>query len=305
MRPYLKHHYIPQFYLRPWLGADNKLTEYRRLKFPHEPVPRLEIKRRGTKETGYEENLYTIPGATLETKHNVEKIFMGLVDKRAADARDLLLRSIIPTEPELRHAWARFLLSLIIRTPEEIRALKNRIVRDLNVPDPDFQSRYDQVRKESWPATIGEYLQQENPKMIERTAIIVATKLIQHENVLRTFMRAMWWVLDTSSVSRRVLTSDHPLIMTNGLGRPDGHFALPLSPTKVFVAFIHADFGEAVRRVPVGRMVRDINDAVIGQGRRSVYAFNEQSTAEVKRRMGKRDYMLPWSSERATSGNGP
>ncbi|MDX3925165.1 MAG: DUF4238 domain-containing protein [Shinella sp.] len=301
MRPYLKHHYIPQFYLRPWLGADNKLTEYRRLKFPQEPVPRLEIKRRGTKETGYEENLYTIPGA-LETKQNVEKIFMGMVDKRAADARDLLLQDIIPTEPELRHAWARFLLSLIIRTPEEIRALKTRIVRDLNVPDPDFQARYDQVRKESWPATIGEYLKQENPKMIERTAIILATKLIQHENVLRTFMRAMWWVLDTSSISRRVLTSDHPLIMTNGLGRPDGHFALPLSPTKVFVAFMNADFGNAVRQMPVGRIVRDVNDAVIGQGRRSVYAFNEQSTAEVKRRMGRRDYMLPWPGEETPSG---
>lgn len=35
--------------------------------------------------------------------------------------------------------------------------------------------------------------------MLERTAIIVATKLIQNENVLRTFMGAMWWVLDTST----------------------------------------------------------------------------------------------------------
>lgn len=222
---------------------------------------------------------------------------MGIVDKRAADARDLLLQNIIPTQPELRHAWARFLLSLIIRTPEEIKAFKERIIRDLSVPDPAFQSRYDQVRKEDWPATIGEYLKRENPKMIERTAIIVATKLIQHENVLRTFMGAMWWVLDTSSVSRRVLTSDHPLIMTNGLGRPDGHFALPISPTKVFVAFMNADFGETVRQVPVDHIVRELNDAVIGQGRRSVYAVDEQSTSEVKRRMGKRDYMLPWSAE--------
>ncbi len=22
----MKHHYVPQFYLRPWLGPDNKLT---------------------------------------------------------------------------------------------------------------------------------------------------------------------------------------------------------------------------------------------------------------------------------------
>nr|WP_174018270.1 SDR family oxidoreductase [Rhizobium rhizogenes] len=73
----MKHHYIPQFYLRPWLGSDNKLLEFRRLKFEHEPLPRLEIKRRGTRETGCEENLYTLHGATKETKQNVERIFMA------------------------------------------------------------------------------------------------------------------------------------------------------------------------------------------------------------------------------------
>ncbi|WP_280139972.1 DUF4238 domain-containing protein [Rhizobium sp. Leaf391] len=288
---------MPQFYLKPWLGADNKLTEYRRLKFPHEQFPRLEIKRRGTGETGYAENLYIIPGATPETKQNIEKIFMGAVDKKAADARDQLLQSNIPTDPELRHAWARFLLSLIIRTPEEIRAFKVKVIRDMDVPDPAFQARYDQVRKENWPSTLEDYMKLESPKMLERTAIMVATKLIQNENVLRTFMGAMWWVLDTSAVSRRILTSDHPVIMTNGLGRPDGHFALPLSPTKVFVAFMNAEFGEAVRRIPIGRIVREVNDGVIGGGRRSVYAADEQSTTEVKKRMGKRDYMLPFPRE--------
>lgn len=275
------------------MGADNKLTEYRRLKFPHEQLPRLEIKRRGTRETGYEEDLYTIPGATPETKQNVEKIFMGAVDKKAADARDLLLQNIIPTDPELRHGWARFLLSLIIRTPEEIRAFKAKIMRDLDVHDPALQARYDQVRNVNWPATLEDYMKLESPKMLERTAIIVATKLIQNENVLRTFMRARWWVLDTSTVSKRILTSDHPLIMTNGLGRPDGHFALPLSPTKVFIAFVNAEFGEAVRRIPVDRIVQEVIDAVIGQGRRSVYAVDEESMTEVKERMGKRGYMLP------------
>lgn len=79
---------------------------------------------------------------------------MGAVDKKAADARNQLLQSNIPTDPELRHAWARFLLSLIIRTPEEIRAFKIKVIRDMDVPDPAFQARYDQVRKENWPATL-------------------------------------------------------------------------------------------------------------------------------------------------------
>lgn len=100
----MKHHYIPQFYLEPWINreTDDKLTEYRRLKFDHEQQHRLEIKRRGKMETGWENNLYIIPGATKETKQNVERIFMGAVDGKAALARDMMLGGKVPMEPELR-----------------------------------------------------------------------------------------------------------------------------------------------------------------------------------------------------------
>lgn len=291
----MKHHYIPQFYLEPWINreADNKLTEYRRLKFDHEQHHRLEIKRRGKMETGWENNLYIIPGATKETKQNVERIFMGAVDGKAALARDMMLEGKVPMEPELRHAWSRFLLSLMIRTPEEIRAFKTKVRADLSTPSPEYQERYEALRREEWPNTLEEYINQRTPLLPERTAVLVITKLIQNENILKTLMGAEWWLLDTSNRIRKILTSDHPLIMTNGLGRPDGHFALPISPNLVFVAFMRPEFGVRVRQVSSGKLLREINDVVIGQGRRSVYAFDEQSTAEVKRRMSKRPYMAP------------
>ncbi|NSY52048.1 DUF4238 domain-containing protein (plasmid) [Agrobacterium tumefaciens] len=126
--------------------------------------------------------------------------------------------------------------------------------------------------------------------MIERRAIVLATALMQHENVTRLFMGAMWWILDTSKVSRRLMTSDHPLIMTNGLGRADGHFAIPISPTLLFMAFMKADFSERFRSIPVGKVVRLVNEAVIWQGRKNVYALDSANLAEVRRQMGKRDY---------------
>lgn len=295
----MKHHYIPQFYLEPWVNRDldDKLTEYRRLKFPHEQFPRLEIKRRGKMETGWAENLYRIPGATKETQQNIEKIFMGAVDTKAAQARDMMLGGVVPVDPELRHGWARFLLSLIIRTPEEVKAFKYNVRQNLMNPEPEYQARYDAIRKEDWPESLEDYIQQRTPKMAERTAVFLITSLIQNEKILRTFMGADWWILGTSNLQRKLLTSDHPLIMTNGLGRPDAHFALPISPRKIFIAFMRKEFGDRVRAVPAGRLLRETNDAVIGQGRRSVYAFDEESTREVKRRMGKRDYMLPLPRE--------
>jgi hypothetical protein len=106
-------------------------------------------------------------------------------------------------------------------------------------------------------------------------------------------MGAEWWILDTSNRERKILTSDHPLIMSNGFGRPDGHFALPISPHKVFIACIRPEYAEAARQVPPGKLLRKINAIVIGQGRRSVYAFDEQSSREVKRGFGKLPYITP------------
>ncbi|MCD7111916.1 DUF4238 domain-containing protein [Rhizobium sp. DKSPLA3] len=292
----MKHHYIPQFYLEPWVNreTDNKLTEFRRLKFPLEPLPRLEIKRRGKMETGYVENLYRVPGASKATQQNVERIFMGAVDKHAATARDMMLAGNIPMEPRIRHAWARFLLSLVMRTPEAVKAFKYKVRSDLLAPDPEFQSKYDELKKNDWPPTREEYMLQRSPTLPERQAVIMITKLIQKQNVLKLMTGADWWLLDTSTKPhRKILTSDHPLIMSNGLGRPDGHFALPISPQLVFVAFMNHGIGRGIQRIPLSRLVRDINDAVIGQGRRSVYAFDEDETRTVKRRMGKRDYMSP------------
>ncbi len=132
-----------------------------------------------------------------------------------------------------------------------------------------------------------------NPKSVERSAILMATNLMKQETTLKLFMGAMWWVWDTSKLHKRFTTSDHPILMTNGLGRPDGHFALPISPTKPFLGFMNAEISEQIRKLSTGRLIRSTNDGVIGQGRRSVYAVDNTWEDLVNRRMGKRDYFSP------------
>ncbi|MCJ8057178.1 DUF4238 domain-containing protein [Shinella curvata] len=281
-----KHHYIPQFYLRPWLGDDNRLEEFGRVP----PSNQIRSRRRGTESTGYEYDLYTIPGVTEETKQNIERVFMGTVDKTAAAARDELLRGNIP-QGELRHAWARFLMSMAMRTPEEMRRFKENFVWYWIKPVAKYQDRYDAIRKPDWPPTLEEYFVSQDPHMVQRQAIVLATDLMQQENVTRHLMGAEWWVFDSSRVQRPFMTSDHPFVMTNGLKRPDGHFAIPIGPRHLFVAFMQKDFGEWFRRMPTGKIVRATNEAVIGQGRKYVYGIDGANIAEVRRLMGKREYM--------------
>ncbi|MER9912131.1 DUF4238 domain-containing protein [Mesorhizobium sp. M0050] len=142
----MDHHYIPQFYLRPWLGADHKLQEFRRGYGGW-----IQSGRYGTKVTGFEKNLYRVPGVTAATQHNVERIFMGMVDTRAADVRDMLLQGSVPNQPHLRHSWARFICSLLLRHPDSIHTFKERYRRDFNASNPRLQARYEEIRRKDFP----------------------------------------------------------------------------------------------------------------------------------------------------------
>jgi hypothetical protein len=155
----VKHHYIPKFYLTPWLGDDTKLTEFRSITNPYTKAQHIEVKRRGVDETGYVKNLYTLAGLTKETRDTVEKIFMGAVDGKAALARDQLLEGVIP-QGELRHAWARFLLSLMLRTPEQIRSFKSIMRLHWEQPDEEIQARYEATRQSGWPATLVDWVKE-------------------------------------------------------------------------------------------------------------------------------------------------
>jgi hypothetical protein len=280
----LNHHYIPQFYLRPWLGDDHKLQEFRR-----GYKDRIQTGRYGTLVTGCEEDLYTVPGVTEETKHNIERYFMSFVDNAAVKARDMMLEDRIPQDPEIRHSWARFILSLVFRNPEELGKFKTDFKAKMLAPLPEIQAKYERIRQDDDPPLFEEWMVKHDPTHTERESVLAMTRLIEHQNVLKLLRTMHWVVIDTSRVQRRLMTSDRPVVMTNGLVRFDGHYAIPISPTRLFIAFTSVAWAEKFTAWPAGKIVRDVNEAVIGQGRKYVYAVDKANFAEVKRLMGKRE----------------
>ncbi len=278
----MRHHYIPQFYLRPWLGPDHKLQEFRR-----GYGGRIQTKRYGTFSTGFADDIYTMPGATEETKQNVERYFMGFVDNTAVKARDMLINKQMPTGAELRHSWVRFLLSLLFRNPEELATFKGRFSSDLLSPSEDIQAKYEAARQDGDPERFEEWVMLSDATYPERSAVLAMTKLVENVKALDLLRSMHWRVITTESVSRRLMTSDRPVMMTTGMVQYRGHCAIPLSPTQLFIAFTAVGFADEFCAVPAGRIVRLVNETVIGQARKYVYAVDDSQCSEVKRRMGK------------------
>lgn len=281
----MKHHYIPQFYLRPWQGGDNRLQEFKR-GYQNQVVSRRVF----TKQTGYEPDLYTLPGATEETKQNVEKAFMALLDNEAVKARDMMLNDQIPADPKTRESWTRFVLSMVFRNPEEMEKFKVSFRNELRKPDAKIQAEYDRLKDPEDPATFEEWLMQNRPERVERSAILTMTNLVQRNNVNYLLRTMHWRVIDVSEVSRRLVTSDRPIMMSNGMVQYGGHFALPISPTKLFLACTTVQFANEFCSMATSKMVREVNKLVIGQGRKFVYAKDATQLTDVRQHMGKLPY---------------
>src|SRR5690348_5291925 len=75
--------------------------------------------------TGYEKNLYSLPGLEPSKAEVIEKYHMSLVDSTAADAhRKLVQDGIDDLSPKEAASWARFLYAMMFRNPEQIAALQ-------------------------------------------------------------------------------------------------------------------------------------------------------------------------------------
>ncbi|MBB3457963.1 hypothetical protein FHT86_006288 [Rhizobium sp. BK313] len=75
------------------------------------------------------------------------------------------------------------------------------------------------------------------------------------------------WVIDTSGVTGRLMTSGRPIMMSNEIVHYAGCFDLPISPTRLFLASTAVGFANEFCTMPTAKIVREIDNLVAGQGR--------------------------------------
>lgn len=76
-------------------------------------------------------------------------------------------------------------------------------------------------------------------------------------------------------------------MLTQGMLQYAGHYALPLSPTRLFLATTTIQFAQQFTGLPSSKIVREVNKLVMGQARKYVYATDDSRLGFVHRQMGK------------------
>ena len=281
-----KHHYIPVFYLKQWVGANGCLCEYSK------PFNRVKPRRTSPDGTGYVRGLYRLPNVSDEKAEIIETIYMRDVDNGAAPALKVLLEDKggpSSLTKSMKIYWARFVYCLMLRNPEYLAALSTALKNDVLGTIENHRADYERLRKELDPPTFDEFKMKFFANPLNTSAARILNKIVDSLNVVGHMCAMKWHVLRFDNSNHLLLTSDRPIIMTNGVGRPEGHIAMPISPHQMFIAFSDDAGYRKIRAMNAKDLIRASNSRVVEQAHKYAYGFSDGDLSFVSDSIGKTD----------------
>lgn len=275
-----KHHYLPQFFMRRWADARGKVTEYRR------PRDQLVRKYQYPAQTGYLVDLYADESKTNPFERQaLEMVFMQKIDDGASDALTYIEEyRAKPSDPALRDAWSRFLMSLMHRSPERVKYLGKKVQHyEEGTLIPSLQTKYDSLRTPTDPLRFEDWLAAEGP-LTPDLRVRLLRLLIDSKPIGNTLNAMHWSVYVLAHPRFGFLTGDHPIIISNGLGHRRGFTVLAISPSQLFIAAHDPNVISAFETQRANALERACNDACVRQSRHVIIARDDDQRTFVDRR---------------------
>ena len=276
-----RHHYIPVFYLKRWAAPDGRIVEFSR------PFgTRVRPRRTAPAGTGYVDNLYEARGLPADHRQYFETEFLSPVDNAAADALAILESGRDTWNVRTRSAWSRFILSLLIRAPLEIDAIKANFRNMLLLhQEPTLDERYLAIRRPTDPATLQEFVASQDDLSIEFHALSFFARLHNMVQAGQTLNNMQWYVLPTED-GQRLLTSDAPVEM-GGLRQENAVVALPIGPNRLFIAVHVYERYLALANFDRKELVRRVNQQTLERATKYAFGKDDSSLSFVQRHLSK------------------
>lgn len=280
----MKHHYVPQFYLRRWAQPDNgKVWEFSR------PFRKVVARQRATSETCQAAGLYSLDGfEDREQREYLELSVMQRIDHHAARALSHMISTgKMPPDQIDRDGWITFLLSLLHRSPARLAYLDERARVMPGEMREQLAPEYLARRSDADPPTLEDYLDQRDDQQVAFARTILMVNLMSSGPVGQTIAKMSWHFIDVAESKHDLLTCDEPLVTSNGIGHQFGYIALPVGPRHLFMAVQSEPVISAFAAQRPTDLVRGFNDCICKQAERLVIGRSKGHQSFVERRLGR------------------
>jgi len=280
-----KHHYIPKFYLKQWVGPDGRLCEFSKPR--HTVIAQMKF----PDATAYERGLNTFEMLPLALTDFLEHRFFMRIDDRAAAVLVRLLNDDVEFDAPTRTAWARCLMTLIHRTPEGFARIRKNVAEGIPAEIGKLRPTYESNRQPGDPQTFEQFKKSLTDTDFQGITLQVLAKVMNSELLGTQLINMRWGVIRAKSPNYPMLTSDRPLIMSDGIGHEGGFILMPISSTRAFVAANNVVTANTISREP--NFAARVNDFMCRQARRFVYGSNDAQLRFISNRLGKRAKWSP------------
>ena len=265
--PGRKNHYIPEFYTRCWANGSGEM-----IRFNKKPNGQIQTRAVTPGAIGFERDLYTIPDQEAREAQSLEDGLFRVIDNKAAVARDQLITGKIPKDSVGRSQWAAFILSLSFRSPRAIQAATKA---------------FELLQAKQFPQL------PPNPLGARQLALTRLWNAIENPLLSGVLVRMDWEVIDFSHYDISLLTNDDPLIMSNGLKPPNGNYALPLSPKKMFLCSWPGPERDRFCSLSKSQMAKRANKITAERARSFVIARHISAANFVEKHFGLQPILNP------------
>jgi hypothetical protein len=155
----------------------------------------------------------------------------------------------------------------------------------------DFRANFNALRRPTDPESYEDFPLKTPENYVAQTTVLTLQKMMDSKLLGEHLNRMVWLVVPLRS-AYSLLTSDRPLLMTNGIKGPGKHLGLPIGPKLLFIAANHPAEAEMLARQNHDALTKVTNDRVVRQARKFVWGVNDTQVRFVERRLGE---MLPSS----------
>jgi hypothetical protein len=162
------------------------------------------------------DDLYAIRGAGAGTENHLEGRFLSFADDDAARALSVLeAGDFSKMQPRLRSAWSRFVMSLLHRNPEAVAKWVSKAAQVSAEADAKFKARQMSGERRQADGTV-EIQGLKSPEYYAATTAVMLLQQMMDQPDLGNHLNQMTWVVVRLEDNHSLLTSDRPLVGTNG-----------------------------------------------------------------------------------------
>lgn len=264
------------------MGADGKLCEYSKRR------DMIYKRRVYPVQTAFVDRLYETRGVPAANAQQIEERFMSPIDGWASRSLTMLENGDkrIHRDPKFRSAWSLFILTLLMRMPEDLQTLDVALEVAWKREIAKLEVKYLKVTADA--GSLYAFIDTHDPEHMSRWKMEVACTLMDHDGIGQLLNDMRWFVVDSHDCEIDFLTSDRPVLMSETLTDPESYVFVPISPRKLFVAVNDAQVGERIWFRPRTDLTRAVNDLVVGHAKRFAYGKDDSQLGFVSERLSKR-----------------